>query len=149
MMIFRPFEYFNHARCTMARLEDIGNGQWQYTLRQIFDCQQECCRWNEVVDITIILRMNDCNTPEAIKGVRRTWRDVNFRTTHQHRIADEACRTNPCKYKQYLKSCQDYTTTSLLEDIDVLQDIRPEVHSMTMDVCNKVVYNLSSAFHSF
>ncbi len=141
-----PFEYVNSDRCMLVRLRDIGNEQWEYTLRQILECERDDCRWNEVIDITIVMQMKDSRTAEALRGVRRVWDDINFHTTCKDRIVDKACRMSEQTYKKYLKSCHDVAVEHLLDSVEVLQNIRPEVDEVDMNVCKKVVHSLTEAF---
>lgn len=144
----QPFEYLYPDQCIFVRLEQHGKQHWQYTLRQVLDCRQAFCRWNEVIEIIIEFFIKENDTTEGIRGTRRKWSDINFHTTHQNRISDEECRTNPYKYSQYLKSCQDFTTEHLLNGVDILKGIRPDVEEMELDVCKTVVKNLQDAFDS-
>lgn len=139
-MEMRPFEYVIQDQCVRVQFHQIARNTWQYRLRQILDCEQQSCAWNELIDIMIDFDVDHHGQMvHYIRGVKHTWDDLNFHTTSPSKIPPNK------NFRKYQELCKDYLLEELLAGETPSQS-RPYVEDLEPETCMNVIRMLLLAF---
>lgn len=134
----RSFEYTCPQKITKVRMEKIGKDYWQYTLRHVLPCNESKYSWIEVTDIIVNFSLDEkTKCVSNIRGIRRTWQDINYHTITKYRL-DPELWDEPRAYEKYKRECKCYSIDSLL-DGEIPEYSRPEVEDLEKELCKVVI----------